>query len=291
MKKSSPRFTQLVPVTTTKYNSIIRALDTTTQQSVIIKTPRVAYITDSRICDNLLHEMNILHLLKGMPAIQDMVASGIQKEAEKEIPYMVTVEAPGKNLYETVRDNAHNGRFTFREGLELIRACAQALFSAHELGIVHCDLKLGNILWDGNAKSAVLMDWAAATHLPTQKRSSSDPVLGTSQFMSYEHVTGQMLDARTDIYALGIIATLLIYGQELTPRYAIANGKTTKRNKEETADAVAKKETIKTDLFPLPESALDWNTRQLLKRMTQWDRELRPRSMQDVVEECTKILG
>lgn len=291
MQKASPRFTQLKPLSTTKYNVIIEAQDTNTKKAVIIKTPRVNFVADEHVCSNLIHETNILKKISTLEHVQKYLAHGTENDAGHKIPYLVTERAAGKTLYDVVRDEAHNGRFSHRDGIVLMRAIAQALYPVHELGLIHCDLKLGNILWDVETLHCTIMDWAASVELSTQKRTTSDIVVGTAQFMSYEHVLGLPLDARTDIYALGIIITLLVYGQELTPRYTFINGETKKRSKEETSEAVSKKETIKAQLFDLPASSYDWYLQQLLTRMTQWDREKRPSSMQDIVLECDKALS
>ncbi|MCW1930226.1 MAG: serine/threonine protein kinase [Candidatus Kerfeldbacteria bacterium] len=291
MQNASPRFTQLKPRNTTKYNVIIQALDTTTQKKIIIKTPRVDFVTDSSVCANLAHETEVLMSVNTLPHVQRYITHGVENDHGHAIPYLVTELAAGKTLYDIVRDEHHNGRFAHREGIILMRAIAETLFPVHELGLIHCDLKLGNVLWDVAGSQCTVMDWAASVNIATQQRTTSDIVIGTAQFMSYEHVLGLPLDARTDIYALGIIVTLLVYGQELTPRYTLVDGKMTKRSKEETSEAVSKKETIKTELFDLPASSYDWSLQQLLKRMTHWDREQRPNSMHEIVQECEKILN
>lgn len=290
MKKSSPRFAELTPFTTSKYNVIIEATDTQTGEHVMIKTPRVAHVTNDLVCTNLHTEARMLQRIAGLPYVQRYITDGTEHDHGHDIPFLVTQKARGVTLYDLVRNDDHRGRLTHTEGIILLRSIASALFPAHELGIVHCDLKLGNILWDETTHTPTIMDWAAAIETGAQSTHTAT-VIGTAQFMSFEHVTGLSLDARTDIYALGIILTLLVYGQELTPRYTYVNGKAKKRSKDETADAVAAKETIKTELFDLPQSSYDWSLQQLLKRMTHWDREKRPRSMEEIVQECSRILA
>lgn len=291
MQKSSPRFLDLRLLHTTKYHVLLSATDATTQMRVVIKTPRIEFLNDETTVTHLMREGEILAHLRGIPCVQQYVTHGIEYDAEKSIVYLAAQHAPGKSLYDTVRDDAHHGRFTHRDGIALMKKIAQALFPVHELGVIHCDLKLGNILWDSGLASCTIMDWAAAMRLDTPERTNNDPIIGTAQFMSYEHAIGEKLDCRTDIYALGIIVTLLVYGQELTLRYTSSNGRSVQRTKEETLEAIVRKETIKKELFELPQSSYDWGLRTLLERMTHWDRELRPRSMAEVAQECENLLN
>src|SRR5206468_460176 len=90
---------------------------------------------------------------------------------------------------------------------------------AHELQIVHRDLKPENIMLvpDGDGDKAVVMDFGLAKERRTdpavQKLTATGIILGTPEFMSPEQIRGKTLDARSDVYALGIVAFELFAGK------------------------------------------------------------------------------
>jgi serine/threonine protein kinase len=89
---------------------------------------------------------------------------------------------------------------------------AQALDYAHQQGIIHRDLKPGNIMLDENG-NAYLSDFGIA-RVVGSKLTGSDMIIGTPAYMSPEQANGVSIDARSDIYALGIVLFELITGRE-----------------------------------------------------------------------------
>jgi serine/threonine protein kinase len=165
--------------------------------------------------------------------------------------------------------------------MHLLKRIANLFADVHARGIVHGDIKLGNVLVAPNDDLAMI-DWGTASTINTQPK--SDVVIGTVQFMSYEQITNEPLDGRSDIYSLGVLMTLIVYGEELTPRYTIdAHGTKHERTSDETADALALGETIKYDLLPKPRTIAEQTFQDALRCMTQWDRKLRYPTMRALV--------
>jgi hypothetical protein len=101
--------------------------------------------------------------------------------------------------------------------LGILEQSADAVHAAHQAGIVHRDLKPGNILVDA-AGRARLVDFGLSRDLgsdPALTRTGA--VVGTPFYMAPEQVRGEPIDARTDVYALGVILYELLAGHPPHP--------------------------------------------------------------------------
>jgi len=114
-------------------------------------------------------------------------------------------------------------RRTWRQSVELVVGVADALAAAHAAGVLHRDVKPGNILIDGNGY-AKLADFGLAKLVDSGKRDLAGPVdashhtrvgvvVGTIAYMSPEQATGQPLDARSDIFSFAIVLYELLAGR------------------------------------------------------------------------------
>jgi eukaryotic-like serine/threonine-protein kinase len=119
----------------------------------------------------------------------------------------------------TLRDRlvyaeAHRQRLDLAHAIELIQQAAVALDFAHAHGVVHRDVKPGNMLLR-TEDQLLLSDFGIATILEANKAfSRSGANVGTPQYMAPEQGTpGGVVDARTDIYALGVVLFQCATGQ------------------------------------------------------------------------------
>jgi non-specific serine/threonine protein kinase len=135
-------------------------------------------------------------------------------------PYLVTELLEG----ETLRERLQRGPLGAQRAVELIAQAARGLAASHERGIVHRDLKPENLFVtrDGQLK---ILDFGLAKVVgpeeletqvdgrPTGPRTEPGLVFGTLSYMSPEQVRGQPADARSDLFALGVILVEMITGR------------------------------------------------------------------------------
>ena len=103
---------------------------------------------------------------------------------------------------------------TALEAVEIARQVAEGLGYAHERGVVHRDIKPGNIMLNGGGK-AKIMDFGLARMRMADHKTSTGMVLGTPRYMSPEQISGQPVDQRSDIFSLGIVLYEMLTGTRL----------------------------------------------------------------------------
>jgi serine/threonine protein kinase len=94
------------------------------------------------------------------------------------------------------------------EGIDIVRQICAGLEAAHRVGVVHRDLKLDNVMIDRGGRVKV-MDFGIARATDMTRLTSTDKILGTTLYMPPEQWRGEDVDARTDLYALGVMMYIL----------------------------------------------------------------------------------
>jgi serine/threonine protein kinase len=118
----------------------------------------------------------------------------------------------------TLRSVLQKKKLTFGEAFDIAQQTASALAAAHGAGIVHRDIKPENIILrpDGLVK---VLDFGIAKYMPSENNRQSlvetevGEVIGTAAYMSPEQARGVEIDARTDIWSLGVILFEMIAGR------------------------------------------------------------------------------
>ncbi|MFC1960035.1 serine/threonine-protein kinase [Chloroflexota bacterium] len=124
------------------------------------------------------------------------------------IPYIVMRYLGGGSLLDILAD----GLPPLAELERPVTQVCQALDYAHAEGIIHRDLKPSNILLDERG-NAYLADFGIAQIMQDAGRLTGSAVIGTPAYMAPEQAEGRPLDARADVYALGVVLFELVTGR------------------------------------------------------------------------------
>lgn len=118
-----------------------------------------------------------------------------------------------------LRDRMAPGVLPLHEAVDIAAQVAAALGAAHARGVVHRDIKPGNImlLGDGHAK---IMDFGIARMQKSEVRTDSGTMMGSPRYMAPEQVAGHAVDRRTDIFSLGAMLYEMVAG---VPAFSAGN--------------------------------------------------------------------
>ena len=184
---------------------VYKAQDLELDEVVAIKvlSPDLAK-DDEAVLARFKREINLNRKIKH-PNVARMYDFGISGS----YPYITMEFVPGKDLWTLIRDER---RIEPARALPILRQIARGCSAIHELGIVHRDLKSQNVIVDENGAVAIV-DFGLARWNLGAGFTLDSIILGTPQYMSPEQASGRPVDARTDIYSIGIIAFEALTGQ------------------------------------------------------------------------------
>lgn len=123
--------------------------------------------------------------------------------------FFVMSYVEGQTLGQRVRER---GPLPPEEGVRVLREVAWALSYAHEKGVVHRDVKPENILLEAESGRAMVTDFGIAHVSRAAGLTTAGEILGTPEFMSPEQASGEEVDGRSDLYALGIVGHYALSG-------------------------------------------------------------------------------
>ena len=107
---------------------------------------------------------------------------------------------------------ADKGKLPPSEALEIIQQACTGLAAAHNEGVIHRDLKPSNIMIDRQGR-VVVMDFGVARDQSGDGNTQTGAVIGTLDYMSPEQGKGEKIDARSDVFTIGLILYHMITGR------------------------------------------------------------------------------
>lgn len=180
--------------------SVYLAEDTRTGQRVALKVMSEGLVEDERFRQRFVRESALAATLDH-PHIVRTLASG---EADG-LLFLAMSFVEGPDLRDVL---LREGRLDPDRALRLIAQAADALDAAHAAGLVHRDVKPGNILIasDGGDEHATVCDFGLARHVSSVSSLTGDRgFVGTIDYVPPEQIHGGTVDSRTDVYSLGCV--------------------------------------------------------------------------------------
>jgi len=138
-----------------------------------------------------------------IPSIHDVVFTTPDKSEDDEGHFQLIFEyIEGQTLQEYLRDE---GAASLEDARRWFRQLSSALAHAHELNVIHRDVKPANIIIRKDGDSCVLVDFGIVlTPDEAERLTKHGYVIGTPGYMSPEQQAGEEIDHRTDVYNLGV---------------------------------------------------------------------------------------
>ena len=184
--------------------AVYRAFDTQTKRDVAIKMLAPGTLHGRWLARFKQEARTIAHLEH--PFVVPLYDYSLPEGNEP--PFLVMRYMKGGSL----ADKIAQGRLPTEEVSQILRRIASALDAAHARGLIHRDLKPGNILLDQDGYT-YLADFGIVKDTNAEESLTIGQQLGTSLYMSPEQILGEKLDHRSDIYALGVVAFEMLTGR------------------------------------------------------------------------------
>jgi serine/threonine protein kinase/CheY-like chemotaxis protein/lipoprotein NlpI len=183
---------------------VYRVLDKKIEEEVALKLLNPEIGVDEKTIERFRNE------LKFARKISQRNVCRMYDLSEEEGTHFITMEyVPGEDLKSTIR---RMGQLSIGKAIFIAKQICEGLAEAHQLGVVHRDLKPQNIMIDkkGNAR---IMDFGIARSLEVKGLTETGMMIGTPEYMSPEQAEGKDVDLRSDIYSLGIILYEMVTGR------------------------------------------------------------------------------
>jgi serine/threonine-protein kinase len=190
------RYHLLEPLGSGGMSCVYRAYDPVLDREVAIKILPAELARDPVLRERFHEEARALGGVEH-PSLIRIFAVG----QEGPVSYYSMELITGMSLKEVL---AASGRLTVAEAFAVIGQVLRALEAVHRAGIVHRDVKPGNIMLDASGR-VVLMDFGLARRAERQDLTAAGAVLGTPEYMSPEQARGEKADERSDLYSIGVM--------------------------------------------------------------------------------------
>ncbi len=183
--------------------TVYKVFDQKVKEKIAIKMIKPAVAFDQSILERFNNEVKIVRKIvhKNVCRMYDL--------SESEGMHFITMEyVSGEDLSGLIK---RIGQLSNKKAVFITKQICEGLAEAHSLGIIHRDLKPQNVMLDKHGDVRI-MDFGIARSLFTKGLTETGMLIGTPEYMSPEQVEGIVVDARSDIYSMGVILYEMLTG-------------------------------------------------------------------------------
>jgi formylglycine-generating enzyme required for sulfatase activity/serine/threonine protein kinase len=199
---------------------VFKAEDPGLKRFVALKAMLPTVAENASAKDRFLREARTAAALK-----HDHVVNIHQVGEDRGVPYLAMEFLAGESLEDRLRREV---RLSVAETLRIGRELADGLAAAHEQGLIHRDIKPANVWMESrsmrrkagatdvsnpSSSRAKILDFGLARGADDASITQSGAILGTPSYMAPEQARGERVDARCDLYSLGVVLYRMVTGQ------------------------------------------------------------------------------
>jgi len=185
------------------------AVDSRLGRRVAVKVLKQEFSSDPEFLERFRAEARTVAMLNhpGIAAVHDYGETDI--DGEGRTAYLVMELINGEPLNSVIK---RTGRLSLRHALDMLEQTGRALQVAHAAGLVHRDVKPGNILITPTGQ-VKLTDFGIAKAVDAAPVTQTGMVMGTAQYIAPEQALGQDATAASDVYSLGVVGYEAVSGK------------------------------------------------------------------------------
>jgi serine/threonine protein kinase len=188
-------------------STVFMAMDTVLERLVAVKLLAEHLADDEAFVARFRREAVAAARLQH-PNIVQVFDSGLDPASDRHYIVMEYVEGP--SCAELLRDQ---GQLDIEESVRIVRDACHGLDYAHRAGVVHRDVKPGNLLIASETGTTKLADFGIAKAAEQTRITQVGSVLGTAAYLSPEQASGEESTPASDIYSLGVCAYQFLSGR------------------------------------------------------------------------------